>query len=433
MALILEYKATLEKREGDMYDTFAMDLERITNDEAKKNRVFEEVVAKKMALILEYKATLEKKEAEKAEAEQTLAETQQLYDETEKQIKDNKALLNATKPMCEAKFAEWTQRKAERTEELKGIDEALKILTSDDARELFHKSIKPGMEPSFLQIDAAASEGNNAMKAFRALKVQATKTHSLRLAALAATVRMAKFGHFDKVIGAIDEMIQVLKEEETDDISKRDQCKEEYTKTASVIADHEWKIEKNLAKINKLEGLIKMREDEKRQTLEDIDDVKANIAAMEELRQQENSDFLEAKSDDEGAIELLEQAKAALTSYYNKNKIELGPIQGSVKLLQQPAFQVSDEQAPDATLAHKGSRKNESKGIISILTMIIEDLGGEIKTGMKEEEAAQLLFEKNLAAAKKLQADLEQKVEDLNEIIATRNKEKVEDLNEIIA
>merc|ERR550514_950154 len=180
--------------------------------------------------------------------------------------------FDGVKPMCKAKFDEFTKRKNERNEELAGIGQAFKILSSDAARELFHKSIKPGMETSFLQIDAAGSEGNNAMKAFRALKAQATKTHSLRLAALAATVRTAKFGHFDKVIGAIDEMIQVLKDEETDDISKRDQCKEEYTKTASVIADHEWKIEKNLAKINKLEGLIKMREDEKRQTLEDIDE-----------------------------------------------------------------------------------------------------------------------------------------------------------------
>merc|ERR1719248_82077 len=128
---------------------------------------------------------------------------------------------------------------------------------------------------------------------------------------------------------------------------------------------------------------------------------------MEDTRKEENQEFLDAKSNDEGAIQLLEQAKVALSKFYEKNKIELGPIQGSTKLLQEPVFEVSAEQAPDATFSDKGSRKNESKGIISILTMIIEDLYGEIKVGMKGEEMTQLEFEKSLAAAKKLQEELE--------------------------
>merc|ERR1719230_2487804 len=156
---------------------------------------------------------------------------------------------------------------------------------------------------------------------------------------------------------------------------KRDQCKDEYTKIASVVADLEWKIENNLAKIEKLEKLVKEREDEKIATIQQIDEVKQQIVEMEDQRKEENQLFLEAKSDDEGAIELLEQAKAALSKFYVDNKIEMGPVQGSVKgvLLQEPEFQISEDQAPDATFSHKGHRKNESKGIISILTMIIEE------------------------------------------------------------
>merc|ERR1719453_2593686 len=99
----------------------------------------------------------------------------------------------------------------------------------------------------------------------------------------------------------IDEMIGVLKEEEAADIKKRDQCKEEYTNIASVMGDLEWQIEKNLAKIAKLESLIKAREDEKQETLETIAQTKTEIAEMEDQRKAENQAFLEAKSDDEGA------------------------------------------------------------------------------------------------------------------------------------
>merc|ERR1719399_2687329 len=291
--------------------------------------------------------------------------------------------------------------------EIKGITEALKILTSDEARELFGKAIKPGMDTnSFLQVGSIDSMAAPAMQAYRALKLQATKTHSLRLAALAATVRTLKVGHFDKVIAAIDKMIGVLQDEEAEDIKKRDQRKDEYTKIESAVKDLEWKIEKNVAKIDKLEALIKQREDEKVTTLEEIEQVKQEISYMEATRIEENQVFLQEKTDDENAIELLQKAKEAILAYYEKNKIELGPIQGSVKgvLLQEPVFKISEDQAPDATFSHKGKRKTETKGVISIIQMIIEDLGGEIKTEQMNEAEAQLEFEKQLAAAKKLQA-----------------------------
>merc|ERR1719230_1845581 len=129
---------------------------------------------------------------------------------------------------------------------------------------------------------------------------------------------------------------------------KRDQCKDEYTKIASVVADLEWKIENNLAKIEKLEKLVKEREDEKIATIQQIEEVKQQIVEMEDQRKEENQLFLEAKSDDEGAIELLEKAKAALSKFYVDNKIEMGPIQGSVKGVlfaqQGPEFEVAEDQ-----------------------------------------------------------------------------------------
>merc|ERR1719252_217315 len=124
------------------------------------------------------KATVAKKETQLADAEETLANTQQSYDDTEKQMKADIEFFDQTKEACEAKFAEWTQRKSDREMELKGIAEALKILTSDEARELFAKSIKPGLSQSFLQAGSAGSDGSPAVKAFRVLQREATRTHS---------------------------------------------------------------------------------------------------------------------------------------------------------------------------------------------------------------------------------------------------------------
>jgi len=128
------------------------------------------------------------------------------------------------------------------------------------------------------------------------------------------------------------------------------------------------------------------------------------------------------------AIALITKAKDALSSYYAKNKIELGPIQGSVKLFNaDPVFDVSEDQAPEAKFADKGSHKNESKGAISALTMIIEDLEAEVKNGVSDEVAGQIEYEKALATAQKLRKELVGKKVNLETAIAKRNKEKTDE------
>merc|ERR1719263_2054065 len=147
------------------------------------------------------------------------------------------------------------------------------------------------------------------------------------------------------------------------------------------------------------------------------------MEAMTKQRNQENEAFLAAKKDDQDAIALLEAARDALSKYYKKNKIEMGPIQGSVKLLQKP-FAVSEDQAPDATFSNKGSRKHETKGVLQLMTMLIEDLQDEIKNEMKEEEETQLEYEKEMKAAKKLKEELIEKKVNLEETIAKREQDK---------
>merc|ERR1712048_1437108 len=337
----------------DMYATFAADLEDATKDEARANREFEDYIYQKQVELANLKETKLKKEGEKAEAENELADTTQAYDDTEAQKEADIAFFDETKEACTAKNEEWVERKRLRESEIKGMKEALDILTSDEARELFAKSIKPGKETMFLQVASDDSASAPVQHAYAVLKAQATKAHSLRLAQLAATVRTAKSGHFDKVIASINTIIQNLKDEEQADIDKRDECKDTYTEIESTVKDLSWKIKKNEAKIDKLEKLIAMHTEEKLKTIEEIEAVTAQMEAMTKQRNQENEAFLAAKKDDQDAIALLEAARDALSKYYKKNKIEMGPIQGSVKgqFLQQKPFDVSEDQAPDATFS----------------------------------------------------------------------------------
>merc|ERR1719456_741451 len=235
---------------------------------------------------------------------------------------------------------------------------------------------------------------------------------------------MGKAGHFDVVIKEIDKMIQTLKDEEADDIKQRDWCKKTFFENDEEKAELKWLIKRNEAMIVKLEKTIAKLTETLEDTVKEIEATKEQMRKMTEERTDENDAFKSAKKDDEDAIALLEQAIEALSSYYKKNKIEMGPIQGSVKLIQEPEFEVSKWQAPDATFKDKGARKNESKGIVSILTMLKEDLEDEIKNGIKDEADSQMEYEKQMAAAKKLLESLEEKKGNLESDIAKTEEEK---------
>jgi len=425
----------------DMYETFTSDLESSTQAEATANANFEDFIATKAEEVEAEEKDKMEKEGTRAESEQRLADTQAMYDDTAEQKKADIAFFDETKAACQAKHEAWTTRSDLREEEMSGIAKALDILTSDAARELFGAAIKAGKETgmpegdgatSFLQESSSAlAAASPAAKAYAALKHSVGASHSLRLARLAAKVKLAQAGHFDKVLASIDEMIAMLRGENDADIAKRDQCKEEYAKTATNVAALSWLVEKNEAKIGKLTELIEQRNSQLDKTFGEIQDVVQHINDITAERMAENEAFFKAKDDDEKAIELLTSAKNEFTAFYKKNEINMGPIQGSVKGVfaqEDPEFAISEDQAPDAEFSDKGARKGQSKGIVSILTMIVEDLSDEIKNGVKAEAEAHTSWEEQMATATKLEEELYAKKVSLEEAIAKRRGEKSAEL-----
>merc|ERR1719443_2076219 len=153
-----------------MYATMSSDLESSTIQKATRNTDFEKTIASMQQEVIDMTKSKEDKEGKKANAESLLADTSENYDDTEAQMKADTAFFDSTKDQCEAKAADWTTRKSLRAEELEGINKALELLTSDAARELFSKSIKPGIE-TFLQV-ASQDSSSPMSKAYSALKAQ---------------------------------------------------------------------------------------------------------------------------------------------------------------------------------------------------------------------------------------------------------------------
>merc|ERR1719498_2044106 len=103
---------------------------------------------------------------------------------------------------------------------------------------------------------------------------------------------------------------------------------------------------------------------------------------MTDKRTEENKEFKQAKKDDEDSIVLLEKARDVMSDFYKKNAIKVDLMQTD----QSPEKSAQYDAGQTPEFSDKGKRKNQSKGIVALLNMIIEDLGAEITNGVKAEE-----------------------------------------------
>jgi predicted nucleic acid-binding Zn-ribbon protein len=416
----------------DMYDTFAKNLESETSTESTAQMAFEDLMATKTKELATLNAELKIRSAEHAEALVQVADASQELDDTTQQMKADIDFFDDAKAQCSAKADAWAERVRARTEELAGISKAIEILTSDDAKALFGKAIKPGMEKTFLQISSEVSTTRKG-KAYSNLKKLAQKTKSTRIASIAAKLRMTSEGHFDLVIEEIDVLIKQLKEEEHDDIVHRDWCKDETFKNEQEVARYEYKIRKTEAHEVRLKAELEELESVLEKTVDEIKNTNEEIKLMEDERVAEHQEFLQAKSDDEGAVALLKSAIESLSAFYRNNPPAAALLQGK----EDPKFGDEDT-PPDSEMSDANKSSGENKGIVAILEMLQEDLEAEISNGVKKESEAHGDFENAMKKAKNVlkalldkKSNLKQSILETNSNIDDKQKD-ITDLNGLL-
>jgi len=409
-----------------MYDSFSANLEKANAEEADKQKAYEELMATKKAEHETLTATLETKTKEHAAAEKQLADDKVLLQDTKAQLEIDEKFFADTKASCKAKAAEWAEQTRLRTEELQGMMKAIEIL--EGGAETFEAA-----HSTFIQVSGSV-EDRDRSAAYKTLAGLVRKGAGLRLAFIAAQLRSG--GHFDEVIAMIDRMIADLRVEEQEDIKQRDFCNNAENALAAEKGDLEYNIEKK--------GKLKDRQEAKKEDVKKAitakqDEISVHNETMNEMlaeRNKEVEDFKKALKDDTDAVALLQKAIESLTAFYSNNKIPLELAQ------KEPEYTVDEDKAPETSFG--GPRKSESKGIIAILSMLKEDLEKEIKTAREENAAAEAEYDKQrgemdeaMDAMKKTEtelkgeeADLEGKIADTEEAIENHEKQKENNADE---
>jgi len=365
-----------------MHDAFTADLAKDTAEEAASKKSFDALMATKKDERETLEATLQKQETDQAAKTKKLSESTVNRDDTAEQLAADEAFFGDTKEACQTKATQWSVRTRMRTEELNGMQLAIKILSSDDAKKTFTASTS-----TFVQLAAVSKHSERSTdraKAYNQLKVLATQFRSSSVAKIAVEVKSG--GHFDKVIAMIDDMIELLRKEEADDIAHRDRCENSENANKNELADLAHDIKKTEDSLKRMGNTEKELQGEIKALEKEIAATKADQAELLKFRNKEEVDFKQALKDDADAADLLRQAIAALSSFYKRNKMDVPQL-----LQKAPEYAEDADKAPESASfsGDYGGRKSESGGILAILGMLVEDTEKEMAEGRSDDADAQ--------------------------------------------
>jgi len=368
-----------------MYDAMAADLEKDNAEEADREKAFRALMATKKAEQATLETTLEKQSHDNAHKTKALSDAKTNRDDTDSQMRADEKFFEETKKACKVKAGEWAERSRLRTEELTGIQKGIEILNSPEARATFSSSAT-----TFIQTKSVSHAYR--MKAYSSLKALATKYKGLAMVEVAVAVKNG--GHFDKIMGMIDEMIAALRKEEAEDIAHRDRCQGSQGKNGNDMADLDHDIEKAGDELERMGD----KETELKATIKSLEEeIATSKTSLEELlsmRNAESEAFKQAVKDDTDAIAVISKAIVALSEYYKNNKIPLNLVQSH----EDPKYSVDEDKAPEADFSGGAKRGQETGGIIAILEMVKEDTENEVKTSTDDDNEAEADYEKSRAA-----------------------------------
>mmetsp|Transcript_81983 Transcript_81983/g.219337 ORF Transcript_81983/g.219337 Transcript_81983/m.219337 type:complete len:770 (+) Transcript_81983:83-2392(+) len=387
-----------------MVDEMTARLDEITHNEGEAVENFNSLISAKNAEIAAAQEAIESKTARSGELAVKIATDANDLKATQKAVTADEGYLEELKKGCKQGSADYEETRKDRAEELVAIADTIKLLNSDDALELFKKSLP---SPSLLQVQAAArSVRDQALDALRS-------AHGVNVGLIMTALHGKKQG-FEEVLKMIDEMAKALKQEQEDDIKKKEYCGEEINKVQDHIKQVDFQIGDLSAQIEAQEEAIETYTADIKTLKESIKDLDKAVAEATEQRKAEHEAYVAEAADNNAALELLGFAKNRLNKFYNPKQYKEPPqeeLSEEEKVEQAYSFvQIRSHSvdAPPPPPAMPKRNKQEGGGVIGLLNNIISDLKLEMNQDKLTEEDAQADYEKLAAdAAAKREASVQ--------------------------
>jgi len=371
-----------------MADETAKDLEGLDANEKSSISSFDAMIAAKNKEVQAATKMIEAKLGRVGELGVEIAEMKNDLGDTGESLIEDKKFAQDLDKNCAEKQKLFGENVKMRGQEILALQDTIKLLNSDDALELFKKTL-PGAS-SFMQVQVSNSEmRTQALEIVRAVAKGSPRRAKFDFITLALNGKKIGFG---KVIKMIDGMVATLTQEQLDDADKKEYCDKQLESTADKkkglerdISDLETAIVNAKEAVQTLVGEIDALGD-------GIRDLDKQVADATENRKEEASDYTTLMASDAAAAELLGFAKNRLNKFYN-------PKLATALMQDAPA------PPPESIKAYKKSSE-DSNGVIAMIDLLVKDLDKEMTEAEVIEKNAQEDYEQTMGdAAKKRTQD----------------------------
>jgi len=348
-----------------MKETFEGNLGSEQKEEMAAQATFADLKKAKEAEIAAGQDSVDSKSERLATADETLAQSKEDLDDTSASWSADKKFLMEVKLRCKNTDKEWEERQKIRQSELTAVAKAIEILSSDDAREQFAKTVDSAF---FLQ----TRQQKEQRRAGAVALISKIVKKNPKLTALAVSVRLDPF---PKVKKAIDDMVAQLLKEKEDDIKEKKFCTDEFhanTKSDEEKAHAKKRLDNKIAaldqKIMEQQAAIDTLDSE-------VKELNAGRTKASLDRKAENAEYKLTVADQKTSAGLLGDALKVLKEVYD----------GKGGAFVQQAPKVGGA-APKDFNAYGKSRA--SGGILAMIEQIITDTENMIKEATRNEQNA---------------------------------------------
>jgi len=373
-----------------MKESFETNLANSQKEETQAQADYEEVKTAKDAEIKASSDLIDVKTEELALATEKDAQSKESLEDNRNVLAADTKFMGELKLQCQNIDQEYEERVKTRQAEIQACSKALAFLSSDEAHELFSRSL------GFTQIRSKSTDSSKRRAAITKVLMKASQKYSdPRVSLLATRARLDAFGEVKK---AISEMVDKLTKEKKDEIKHKDWCIEELNSNEQDTDNKKRDLGDLGAKIDDLGMSI--------DTLDkDIEGLKTTVADLEielkkagEDREKQNKEFQVVVADQRATQKLLKAALGILKGFYDK-----------AALVQQRAGSANEfHQAPPPGFK-KQEKSAASGGVMGMMEGIIKEAQTMEKEALQAEEDAQTAYEEF--------------VQDTNDSVEEKNKD----------
>jgi len=376
-----------------MKEAMEKNLAENAKEEEEAVERFKELKATKQQEITAGEDLIMVKREEMAAAKETNAKSKVDLEDTNECKKADTEFLQNLKLECDNAANEYDKRQKARNEELKGVSETIEILTGDDAKDLFAKSM------SFVQVSLSSRSRSKAKeRAANKLQKMAMKVRDPRLMAISVSMRLDPFV---QVRENIDKTVAALKEEQVEERKQKDDCVlsfQENDKNQAEKSELSDDLKHKIATLETSIGELKEGIDELKT---EIADTQAEMKKASELREKENHDFQTVVTEQRATQAILKKALDKMKSTY-------------AALLQK---QKEDSVTIDGLSFIQYSKNAGGSGVIAMIEMIIDESKAVEAESVSSEKQATVAYEKfmkdSVKANEAASKDMTQKSDEL--------------------